>query len=98
MNSPSHRGRNLSSKPCSSSARAALTSRSGVLSRAMTILTRSVAGWGCACNRQATHNARLDRKINHAGNQLVVETLERLAQAQRKEGAGEFFLEEEGMP
>jgi hypothetical protein len=31
-------GRNLSSKPCSSSAREALTSRSGVLSRAIAML------------------------------------------------------------
>jgi len=38
MNSPSQRGRSLSSKPCSSSARAALTRRSGVLSRAMAML------------------------------------------------------------
>ena len=33
-------GRSLSSKPCSSSARAALTSRSGVLSRAMAMLKK----------------------------------------------------------
>jgi len=46
MNSPSQRGRSLSSKPCSSSAREALTSRSGELSRAMAMLTRSVAGVG----------------------------------------------------
>src|ERR1700689_2780400 len=46
MNSPSQRGRSLSSNPCSSSAREALTSRSGELSRAMAMLRRSVAGVG----------------------------------------------------
>src|ERR1035437_10218468 len=55
MNSPSQRGRSLSSKPCSSSARAALTRRSGVLSRAMAMLKRSVAvsgGWGKVADKR----------------------------------------------
>jgi hypothetical protein len=43
MNSRSQRGRSFSSKLCSSSAREALTKRSGELSRAMAMFTASVA-------------------------------------------------------
>src|SRR5579871_85060 len=47
MNSRSQRGRSLSSKLCSSSAREALTSRSEELSRLIAMLKTSVAVCGC---------------------------------------------------
>ena len=51
MNSRSQRGRNFSSNPCSSSARAALTNRSGELSRTVVMLRGSLAVPGRASKR-----------------------------------------------